>query len=207
MPTFYRNAFSELWITLSSNEVLGVLDSDYIEDYFGVDGQITVRHESGTPYTVLMNAVPEDTPSIPNDVFTGFLDLPSVPDGLYTIQGRVRDVIGNYTILNEVETPFGGENVMTITFIISSDVFGTTLVVYIGPVTLTGGFSFTAPFATEPEIEMLWEEPSIDMTFFDGITLETSPTDIVFDDMFFEAPDLDAPMVTELELEMPLLGE
>lgn len=172
MSTFYRGQFTELWITLSSNEVLGVLDSDYIEDYFGADGQITLRHENDSFYTVLMNEVPEDTPGVAHDVFTGPLDLSTVPDGVYTIQGRVRDVIGNYTILNEVENPFGDERIINLTFTVASAGPPTNLVVSVGPVKLMGGITLEMKFKPTPEFVLSFEAPAFDINLMSGVQFD-----------------------------------
>jgi len=175
MPTFYRGLFTELWITLRSDEVLGILDSDYLEDYFGIDSQVTVRHENGTPYTVLMNEVTEETPSIPHDVFTGFLDLSTVPDGEYTVQGRVRDLIGNYTILNEVETPFGDERIINLTFTISSTGPPSGLIVAVGSLKLMGGLSIELKFLTDREVDItLNAGPTLNVQFLKDITLDAA---------------------------------
>jgi hypothetical protein len=149
---FYRSQYTELWITLSSDEVLGVLDSSYIEDYFGVDGQITLRHENGTPYTVLMNELSSETPNIPHDVFTGLADLDSIPDGNYYIEGRVRDVIGNYTILHAVENPLGSERVLNLQFKVVEGYVPSGYVVNLGPLKLMGGITLTSNFKEDIEI-------------------------------------------------------
>jgi hypothetical protein len=135
MLVFYRSTFTELWITIQSNEPLAPLDSGYVEDYFGVDGQLTLYNvdtNSRTP--VLMSEDTGETPSIPHDVFTGMVDLTLVPNGNYRVEGRVRDVIGNYRILSEVQTPFGGEAVTLYEIIITEG-----LVVVVSPKTISVG--------------------------------------------------------------------
>ena len=113
--TFYRAAHTTLWLTIQSNESLGVLDSDYIEDYHGADGQLTLHHvATTTDYPVLMAPQPDQTPLIPNDVFRGPVTLATLPDGDYELRGRVRDVTGNYTILSAFASPQGGEDVQAI---------------------------------------------------------------------------------------------
>ena len=112
---FYRSTFATLWIRLQSNESLGLLDSDYIEDYHGADGQITLHHvDTATDYPVLMSPVPDETPQIDHDVLRGPVTLSTLPDGLYQIRGRVRDTSGNYTILSDFATPTGGETVQSL---------------------------------------------------------------------------------------------
>ena len=113
----YRGVFSTLWLTLASNEVLGILDTGYLEDFFGADGQVTVHHiEGGTDYPVVMVEQPAQTPGTANDVFMGQLALASIPDGHYEIRGRCRDTGGNYSILGSVDSPLGGEQVLALPF-------------------------------------------------------------------------------------------
>ena len=119
----YRGTFDILWLTLASNEALGILDTDYLEDYFGADGQVTVHHVGGaTDYPVVMVGQPDQTPGTPNDVFMGQLSLTTVPNGNYEIRARCRDVSGNYSILNSVAAPSGGEQVLPLTFEIKDGV-------------------------------------------------------------------------------------
>jgi hypothetical protein len=103
MKIFHRQQFTRLWITLQSNEELGVLDSGFLEDYFGVNEQLTLHKMSDDTRTpILMNSVvglDDPTPMLPNDVFTGFVELSDLENGTYFIEGCVRDVVGNYTVL------------------------------------------------------------------------------------------------------------
>ena len=41
---FRRDQYSSLWITLTSDESLGILDSSYIEDDTRLDGYLTLYH-------------------------------------------------------------------------------------------------------------------------------------------------------------------
>jgi hypothetical protein len=96
---FYKSTFSQVTITVTSNEVLGILDTDYIEDYYGVDGQITIYHTAtNTRYPVLMTAI------VPELEFRGYFSLTGKPIGGYQIQGKVRDKIGNVTVIGAVST-------------------------------------------------------------------------------------------------------
>jgi hypothetical protein len=114
---FYKSTFTDLYITLSSNEVLGVLDSSYVEDYFGTDGYISLLHvSSGQRFSVALGHLPLVTPTIPFDVFRGSIAMSSLPAGEYQIQGRVRDVIGNYSILSAISSPLGIEQTQVLTF-------------------------------------------------------------------------------------------
>jgi hypothetical protein len=150
MPTFPRSHFTELQITLTSNEVLGILSSDYLEDYFGVDNQITLRHESGTRYSVLMNEVISETPSIPHDVFTGYASLSVLPDGDYFIEGRVRDIAGNYTILGAVDSPIGNERLIVLSFTVTGGA-DSNVVVLIGPIRIMGIVGMDAVLLPSPQ--------------------------------------------------------
>ncbi|MBL4838398.1 MAG: hypothetical protein JKY34_12560 [Kordiimonadaceae bacterium] len=117
MSTVYRGAFATLWITLQANEALGILDADYLEDYFGNDSQVSLYHiASDTHYPVLMLDQPLVTPLIPYDIFKGQMAMASLPDGAYQVRGRCRDVGGNYTILSAVQSPLGGEQVLAMEF-------------------------------------------------------------------------------------------
>lgn len=98
---FVRGNHSEIGIKLTSNEELGVLDTAYIEDFFGTDGQVSLFHQNSSQrFDVLMTTVPDDTPGVANDVLLGFYPLNLLPDGNYEIQGFVRDTAGNYTVLS-----------------------------------------------------------------------------------------------------------
>ena len=139
MPTIYRGGMTTLWLTLKSNEALGILDTDYIQDFYSTDGQVSLYH-IGTDihYPVLMIAQPDQTPDVDNDVFMGSYLFNLLPDGDYEIRGRVRDVVGNYTILSAVQTPLGGEGVQALGLTIASG-FGTIYVISAGPLLIRAG--------------------------------------------------------------------
>src|SRR4051812_42607906 len=108
MDTFYRATWHQFWFSLRSGEPLGLLDSSYLEDYSGQDGQITLRHlETGTGYPILLAEVPPTEEPGPHEVFRGWLPLDALPDGPFQVQGRVRDPAGNATILGAVAAPIG----------------------------------------------------------------------------------------------------
>ena len=159
MIVFHRQNFTELWVTLQSNEVLGMLDSDYVEDYYGTDGQVTLydtARDVRTPIPMTEVTGSEDpTPTIPHDVFTGYIDLTTLSDGAYRIEGRVRDVVGYYTILSEVENPIGDERVLLFELQVSSNRivvnFPTTVSIMLGVTFSTpiNGGSFDAPLVKQ----------------------------------------------------------
>jgi hypothetical protein len=139
-PVFYRGDFTLLWLTLSSNEALGVLDNSYLEDYSGTDGQVSLYHvETDTRQAVLLTeSVPDEL--TPHEVFTGFVDLTTLPDGTYRVEGRVRDVIGNYAILSEIAAPTGEERVEPLGFLVAE---GRGVSFDYGPLLLFGGYAAT----------------------------------------------------------------
>ena len=113
---FPRGNYTNMLLTLKSSEELGVLDSHYVEDYDGVDGYMTLKRLSDSlrvSYPAV--AVPDETPAIPNDVFRITVPLASTINGFYELEGRVRDLIGNYTIFGSVAVPIGGEDITTLT--------------------------------------------------------------------------------------------
>jgi hypothetical protein len=113
MQIFRRGDYNQLWITLQSNEVLGLLDSSYIQDYYGTQGQVSLLNtETQTRTFVLMSEDVSATPAMFHDVFSGYIDLSELDDGLYKVEGMVRDVAGNYTILSQIENPTGQEQVI-----------------------------------------------------------------------------------------------
>ena len=112
---FQRANYGQIAITLSADETLGLLDSAYLQDYNGNDGQLSLFNEfTGIRYPVLMGEIPELTPEIPHDVFRGYFQITGRPNGLYWLQGRLRDVVGNYTVLGQVANPIGNERVLNI---------------------------------------------------------------------------------------------
>ncbi len=148
---FNKLHYNEIWITLSSNEELGILDSGYLEDYFGVDGQITLINESTLVRTqVLMNEV--NISSLPHDVFTGHVSSNSLPVGFYHIEARVRDVVGNYSIIGEVSSPFGGERIINLSFELIEAASAEGVIIQIGAMRLMGVVSMDAPLLISPSL-------------------------------------------------------
>lgn len=111
-------AIKKTWLDLiiDSDEELGILDSSFLEDYYGVDGHLTLYHQdTAQEFDIVMVAVPGGGP-YPNDHFEGTRDATTMPLGIYEIRGRCRDTIGNYTILSAFQTPIGGERVIELLF-------------------------------------------------------------------------------------------
>lgn len=113
---FPRGAFTNMLLTIKSSEELGILDTDYVEDYDAVDGYMTLKRLSDSQRTSYPTvAVPDETPGIDNDVWRITVPLASIDNGFYELEGRVRDIVGNYTIFGSVALPYGGENYTTLT--------------------------------------------------------------------------------------------
>lgn len=113
---FPRGSFTNMLLTIKSNEELGILDSAYVEDYDGVDGFMTLRRLSDSLRVSFgAVAVVGETPGIDNDVWRITVPLVSVVNGLYELEGRVRDIVGNHTIFGAVASPLGGEAITTLT--------------------------------------------------------------------------------------------
>ncbi len=113
---FPRGVFTDMLLTIKSSEELGILDSAYVEDYDGADGYMTLKRLSDdfrASYAAI--AVPDETPAIPNDVWRITVPLASIDNGFYELEGRVRDIVGNYTIFGSVANPIGGERITTLT--------------------------------------------------------------------------------------------
>jgi len=111
-------AEKKTWLDLiiDSDEELGVLATDYLEDYYGVDGHLTLVHtDTSEEFDIVMNEVAGGGP-YDHDHFEGTRDASTMPLGAYEIRGRARDLLGNYTIITAVETPLGGERVITLGF-------------------------------------------------------------------------------------------
>jgi hypothetical protein len=116
---FRRDQYSSIVITLTSDEPLGIFDSEFIEDASGLDGYLTLLHvTSNQRWQMPMTAVHLETPGTANDVFTGSLSLSSLPDGAYQVLGRVRDLAGNHTTLTAGSN--SGDRVITLEFSITS---------------------------------------------------------------------------------------
>ncbi len=111
MLKFDRLQYTEVGITLRSNEAFGMLDTGFLRDYYGVNNQLTVLQvATGQRFSLLLNEVIETStsfPDVPLDTWRGFLNLALYADGVYQLEGTVRDVIGNYRILGSVENPRG----------------------------------------------------------------------------------------------------
>lgn len=113
---FPRSSYTNMLLTIKSNEELGILDSDFVEDFDGIDGFMTLKRLSDdlrVSYAAV--AVPTETPQIDNDVFRITVPLATTDNGFYELEGRVRDLIGNHTIFGSVASPIGDEDITTLT--------------------------------------------------------------------------------------------
>lgn len=144
MSNFYRGNYTNVIIVVRSNEELAILDSDYIEDYNGVDGQVSLYHiATDSRYPVPVVGIPSMTPTVPNDYFRGTYPLASLPNGDYQLQFRVRDIGGNYVISGAVSAPIGTESISTLTMTILPGT-GMIYVVDVGPLLLRGSYNVDA---------------------------------------------------------------
>lgn len=121
MQTFFRHVYTELVITLQADSSLGLLDGGgFIEDYFGNDNQVTFHNlDTNSRTAVFIAEDVEITPDTPHDVFTAVIDLSSIADGLYRVEGRARDIAGNYTIISDFSSPSGNEDFILMEILIS----------------------------------------------------------------------------------------
>ncbi len=106
------------WLDLfiDSDEEMGVLDTFYLEDYYGVDGHLTLFHQATQQeFDIVMAEVAGGGP-YPHDHFEGTRDATVMPLGTYEIRGRARDVIGNYTVLTDFQNPIGSERILPLYF-------------------------------------------------------------------------------------------
>lgn len=165
MATFYRRTFEEFWLTLKSNEVLGLLDGNYLEDYFGVDGQVSLLHvNSGIRFPVQMLEVFSDTPNVAHDSFKGFRNLSDLPDGEYEVQARVKDTLGNYTIIGAVAAPFGNERIINLPFSIVDGV-PVVPIISMGSLALQEGFTIPLQWGANFHIDVTHPHGFIDTCF------------------------------------------
>ena len=117
MTVFYKENFTNMTVRLAFSEELAILDTDYIEDYSGTDGQILMyRLADGAGYVLPMSHVPAETPGVDFDVFEGTIVLNTIPTGRYELRGRVVDTLGNYTIISEINPALvlGGERIINV---------------------------------------------------------------------------------------------
>lgn len=113
LQTVYKRDYLDLYLT--SDEELGILDTSYIEDYYGTDGQLTLYCEgTGGEFEIVM-AESEGGGEAEHDYFTGTVSMWSMPASTYQVRGQVRDVQGNYTVLNSYYQ-MTGQNIQELKF-------------------------------------------------------------------------------------------
>lgn len=95
-PIFYRDSSNNLGFVFKSDETLGILETDYFEDFYGIDGQLTIRSQA-TSSELVLTLIPST--NLPKTEFYGWIPVASLPNGDYTVEGRCKDVVGNYTII------------------------------------------------------------------------------------------------------------
>jgi hypothetical protein len=151
MTLFLRGSFQELWLTLTSDEPLGLLDTGFLEDWSGQDGQVSFLHTlTEKRFPVPMTAVPAAS----QVNFQGRIGLSALPNGLYAIQGRVRDLAGNVTVLSDYHAHAGPDRILPLGFELA-DAAVVAPIVRLGPVVLSGGMRIAAslPFFVNPQGE------------------------------------------------------
>ena len=117
MVTFARGAYSTLHLRLSASEQLELLDSGYLEDYYGNDGFLTlVNLDTLQEQMIPVAALPSETPDVPNDVFELVLPLEFLPNGEFELRGRAVDVAGNATVITSFNSPQPGAAVQAFAF-------------------------------------------------------------------------------------------
>jgi len=103
-------------LTIDANEELGVIDTLYLEDYYGVDGHLTLVHQTTSQEFDIVMADVVGGGAFAHDHYEGTRDATTMPLGSYEVRGQVRDVIGNRTIITAIQTPVGGERVISLIF-------------------------------------------------------------------------------------------
>ena len=135
---FYRGAFTTLHVLIRVSEPLALLETGFVEDFYGVDDQLTLYHlESRRRFELLMTNTPEGN-------LEGYYSLDALPNGVFEVQGRMKDALGNATIFNAVETPGPGAVLPLRVSVLP----GTpqTPRVSEGPLFVAGGVSLGLPF-------------------------------------------------------------
>jgi hypothetical protein len=107
MPQEFINQgeFTQLGVKLVASEELGLIPSlAYIEDLFGVDGQVTILGNDGSQRVLLM---PEITSPTPHTEFLGYIDLEDLVEGtIYRPAGRIVDRFSNVADLLDFDLQF-----------------------------------------------------------------------------------------------------
>lgn len=95
--SFSRRNYSQLVVSISADEPLADLGGGYIEDYYGTISQITLHNtDTDTRYDVLIT---DNNPTF----LEGYVNLNSLPDGLYNFEGLITDTVGHNTIIGELQ--------------------------------------------------------------------------------------------------------
>ena len=114
--TVYCNKITYAKLMVTASEELAVLDTDYIENKAGVDGQLTFVHvDSGQTFSIIMGLV-DNQDGISNNYFEGLRAVSDMPLGDYQICGRVVDKGRNYLILSDFDSPNGEEDIQEVLF-------------------------------------------------------------------------------------------
>lgn len=202
MFTFYRKNFSEIWIRIISNETLGLLDSSFVQDYDGIDGQVTLRNlDSGQKYTVLVSEAVEETPEKPHDILVGFYSLASLPDGNYEVQGRVRDKAGNYSIVGNFHDSTVIVNRLAYDFRIEA---GTGEDIDLGLILMVSGYTFTIGYLPPQNTSILKFNDNLNINW---ATVIFDSADISIKTRYQEGINMTMGMSQNVTIKMPLKGD
>lgn len=108
---FFRSNFAQIAIAIQTNEALGLLQTDYIEDIDGIDGQLSIVSSTGVKRSFLVSVISNE---LSGCLLQGRINLSLIGDGFYSIQGYARDTLGNITaIFQEIEIRNGVQFVPT----------------------------------------------------------------------------------------------
>ncbi len=107
MIVFYRNGFSQIRIVLRANESLALIGPNaYLEDRNGNVNYINILKVGTTQCWDILTteSASEESAGTLHTVFSGWFNIDASFDGgIYQIEGFIRDSVGNYRDLSQVE--------------------------------------------------------------------------------------------------------
>lgn len=111
MYKFFRSRYTVMSLTLVLDEAIAL-----VEDYDGVADQVSLLHEGGQRYPMLMTRSSAFNDLSRQEVWRSWHDLNMLPDGDYQIQGRLTDAQANQTIVGAIASPTGLERLQQLSF-------------------------------------------------------------------------------------------